>query len=189
MNAVYRFANAAYLLRPTKPFVDGEPAYEDINWPGFGTTWTFRKRVASVFRLASWTMMVFLKDKNFFDQGYISAYDVRVHAYWNFLSGAAGYTYGNNAIWQMFRRGDDPPIPATMTWKEALDRPGSTQITHLSKILHSRPLGKLSTQSSIGFWGQPARLELPGRCLGWRWLVWVRLFGSWSIGTSQSAVF
>ena len=63
MNAVYRFANAAYLLRPTKPFVDGEPAYEEHCVRGFGTTWTFRKRVASVFRLASWTMMVCSKTR------------------------------------------------------------------------------------------------------------------------------
>ena len=38
--------------------------------------------------------------KSILTGGYDS--DVRVSAYWSMISGAAGYTYGCNDIWQMY---------------------------------------------------------------------------------------
>ena len=36
------------------------------------------------------------------DFGRLDDTDVRVSAYWSLTSGAAGYTYGSNDIWQMY---------------------------------------------------------------------------------------
>jgi hypothetical protein len=48
-----------------------------------------------------------IKNRSHFAKVYFNDHDVRVHADWNFLAGACGYTYGNNAVWQMYRPGQD----------------------------------------------------------------------------------
>jgi hypothetical protein len=145
---VYDFAQDAYQLRPTKPFVDGEPAYEDIPvrfWDYMDFSKSGRERVPDNV-LNEFGMVA---DRSHFKAGFVLPYDVRVHAYWNFLSGAAGYTYGNNAIWQMYRKGDEPAIPTLTNWQEALNRPGANHMQHLVQLLRSRPLGKLVPDQSL----------------------------------------
>lgn len=61
---------STYGASPAKPFVDGEPIYEDHPY--------------------CWEP----------ERGYSTAQDVRRDAYWAVLGGAAGHTYGAHAVWQ-----------------------------------------------------------------------------------------
>ena len=61
---------STYGARPVKPFIDGEPIYEDHPY-----CWKPEK-------------------------GFSTAQDVRRDAYWAVLGGAAGHTYGAHAVWQ-----------------------------------------------------------------------------------------
>ena len=52
-----------------------------------------------------------IKDTTYFTDGIYDDYDIRMQAYWTYFSGAAGYTYGNNAIWQMYKPGGKYHVP------------------------------------------------------------------------------
>ncbi|WP_295771621.1 DUF4038 domain-containing protein [uncultured Mucilaginibacter sp.] len=128
---VFKFAQADYYKKPVKPFLDAEPAYEEIPVE----FWAFMKldqqqTVPSSILNKDNT----LADKLHFKNGFFTDYDVRVHAYWNLLSGACGYTYGHNAVWQMFKKGGSFVIPTLTDWKEALNSPGARQIKNLNKL-------------------------------------------------------
>lgn len=62
--------DSTYRATPPKPFLDGEPIYEDHPY--------------------CWEP----------ERGYSTAQDVRRDAYWAVLGGAAGHTYGAHAVWQ-----------------------------------------------------------------------------------------
>jgi hypothetical protein len=74
---------------------------------------------------------------------------VRVHAYWNFLAGAAGYTYGNNAIWQMFKADRNLAIPCLYDWRTSMDRPGAEDMKHVNKFFTKYPFEKLVPAQEI----------------------------------------
>lgn len=144
-NKVYEFAEHDYMLKPVKPFVDGEPAYEDIP--------------IRFWELLDWSDSLkvppnvldpdgLIRDQSYFRYGFFTGYDIRVHAYWGLLSGSAGYTYGNNAIWQMFDKGDPVVIPCLYNWHESLERPGSGFITHIRKLFESRSFSMLVPDQS-----------------------------------------
>jgi hypothetical protein len=143
---VYEHASHDYLLHPVKPTMDSEPAYEDIA----KEFWTFEewKRDSSVKdRFLDDDNLI--QDREFYEKGYFTDYDVRVHGYWNLLSGTCGYTYGNNAVWQMFKRGDQPVIPCLYDWRTSLDRPGAQQIKYIKKLFEGRPFSKLLPDQSL----------------------------------------
>jgi len=145
-NKVYRFAETDYLKNPIKPFVDGEPAYEAISvkfWEylDFKTA----KKVPDIVLNEDGI----IKDSTYFKDGFFTDYDIRVHAYWNFLSGAIGYTYGNNAVWQMFKKGGDIAIPCIADWRESLQHKGASQLIYLKNIFESHPISKLQPDQSI----------------------------------------
>ncbi|MFW6326820.1 MAG: glycoside hydrolase family 140 protein [Bacteroidota bacterium] len=149
-NSVYSYAEDAYLLQPVKPFVDGEPAYEDIAvrfWEYMDFSKQSEDRVPEGVLEEDGTIL----KKEHFKEGFITPYHVRIHAYWNFLAGAAGYTYGNNAIWQMYKTGGEIAIPALTDWREAMDRPGAEDMKHVRAVLESRPFEKLIPDQSIIF--------------------------------------
>ncbi len=140
---VYENAMHDYSLLPVKPTVEAEPAYEDIPME----FWTFDWGNPEVLKDICDSDNL-LKKREFFKKGFFTDYDVRVHAYWDLLSGAAGYTYGNNAIWQMFKKGDDVVIPCLFDWRESLDRPGAMQIRHIKALLLSRDFSKMQPDQS-----------------------------------------
>ena len=145
-NEVYKIAQKHKMISPKKPFLDGEPAYEDIPikfWEF--CDWSNPKRVPT--HVLNTNNLI--KDKDYFEHGYFTDYDVRIHAYWNFLAGACGYTYGNNAIWQMFDKDKPIAIPCLTNWKDALERPGGQDMQHVRALLESRPFEKLIPDQSI----------------------------------------
>ena len=70
-----------------------------------------------------------------------SAYDVRKSLYRTVLAGAAGFAYGCEPIRQVVRAGErvhnfeDVALP---DWREALDAPGSAQLSLLPRLLSER---------------------------------------------------
>lgn len=66
--------------------------------------------------------------------GWLDDADVRVSAYWSIISGAAGYTYGCNDIWQMYTSKRKPNINARTDWTAALELPGSSQMKYMKEI-------------------------------------------------------
>jgi hypothetical protein len=106
---IWEWIARTYDRIPTKPVFDGEPNYEDIPI-GFKP-----------------------------ERGYFRDYDVRKQAYRAVFAGGFGETYGHNSVWQMHKEGDEGILGATHTWKEALDRPGASQMIHLKNLMLSRP--------------------------------------------------
>ena len=104
-------------LEPAKPTLDGEPRYEAIPID------FYMNGVNPALR---------------FD-----AADVRTAAYRPLLAGAAGHTYGNNNVWQMWSPEHESVIWADTPWHEALDHPGAFQMGHLRRLFESRPWEKL----------------------------------------------
>lgn len=93
-----------YDRKPTKPVLDGEPRYEDIPV-------NFRE-----------------------EDGRFTAYDIRKTLYQSMLSGACGYTYGCNNIWQMYASGREPKCNARTWWYDSLDMEGCKQLIHFYEL-------------------------------------------------------
>ena len=100
----YKFVHRDWDLKPTKPTLDGEPSYEGIP---HGLHDTLQPK---------WT-----------------ASDVRRYGYWSVFAGGAGYTYGHNAVMQMFRKGDNPAYGNKELWNDAINAPGAGQMVHIKK--------------------------------------------------------
>ena len=75
--------------------------------------------------------------------------DVRMAAYRALLAGAAGHTYGNNNIWQMWAPGREPVLGADTPWSEAIDHPGAFQMGHLRRLFESRPWETLEPDQAL----------------------------------------
>ena len=143
---VWRFAEELASLRPRKPFLDSEPSYEDLPvrfWDFID--WNAPEPVPpSVLDARQ-----LLARPEFFKLGLFDDYDVRVHAYWNLMAGAAGHSYGHNAVWQMHRPGRRAAIPCLQGWREALDRPGAQQMRHLRTLFERRSWARLRPDPSL----------------------------------------
>lgn len=101
---------ADYERTPVKPVLDGEPLYEDHP-------------------------LAFAAKTN----GYSFDAHVRQRAYWDVFSGAAGHTYGNHAVWQMYAPGRQPINGPLMYWHEAILRAGAAQMQYVRALIESRP--------------------------------------------------
>lgn len=114
-NKNYEVVLADYERLPTKPIIDAEPRYENIN---------------EIARLG---------------QRRIDAQQVRKAAYNALLSGAFGHTYGANEIWQFYMQngedgyGGEGLYGATIHWTEALDLAGAWQMSHMRTLFERYP--------------------------------------------------
>jgi enterochelin esterase-like enzyme len=118
----YQTIAANYALSPPKPTADGEPCYE--NHP--------------------------IVHK--FENGVFKDYHLRMRAYWSLFSGAFGFTYGGNGVWQMDKKGEEPFLKthANLSWDEALTLPGAEQMRHVRALMESRPfLSRLPDDGSV----------------------------------------
>jgi hypothetical protein len=137
---VYRYAETLLDIEPRKPFFDAEPAYEDIAIEFWKYIDWSKPLIVPANVLDDDYLIV---EKGHFQQGFFTDHDVRVHAYWNILSGACGYTYGTNAIWQMFEKKGRFAIPALSDWRDALDLDGANHMTHVRNIFEKYPFEKI----------------------------------------------
>lgn len=95
---------------PPKPTLDAEPCYEEMP-VGFNP-----------------------RNGLFFD-----AYEVRKAAYWSVFAGGCGFTYGCQAVWQMWTKDRQPRCGSVLrSWQDSLDLPGACQVRHLKQLMESR---------------------------------------------------
>lgn len=122
----YKFVQRDLTLKPTKPTLDGEPSYEGIPH-GLHDT-----------------LQPLWKDS-----------DVRRYGYWSVFAGAAGYTYGHNAVMQIFRKGDNPAYGNKILWNDAINAPGAAQMVYIKKLILDFPyLERVPDQSLIANQGE-----------------------------------
>ena len=100
-------------LAIVKPTIDGEPKYEGIP-VGFYNG-------------------IYSSNLRFTDD------DTRRAAWLSIMAGAAGHTYGNNNVWQMWSTKHKPAISANVPWYDAIHHPGARQMGYLREFmeLHS----------------------------------------------------
>ncbi len=96
------------LERDDKPTLDGEPSYEEIPHG--------------------------LHDPS---KPYWTDREVRRYAWWSLLAGAAGFTYGHNAIMQFWDGHGAPDFGVRQHWDVALHAPGSLQMIHLRRLMEA----------------------------------------------------
>ena len=118
--ANYNYNATNLNLEPLKPTLDAEPRYED--------------------HPVDW------KPDSL---GWFDDFDVRQAAYWSMLSGAAGHTYGDHNIWQMWTEKRGPISWARTHWKEALEHNGSAQMGYMKKLFEARPWYKLKPEQKL----------------------------------------
>lgn len=119
----WRYVAIDYDKKPVKPTLDGEPSYEKIPEG--------------------------LHDPS---EPLWEDHDVRRYAYWSVFAGAAGHTYGHNAVMQMHKPTDEgSAYGATDYWFDAINDPGAGQMVHLKNLMLSRPyFERVPDQSLIG---------------------------------------
>jgi hypothetical protein len=100
----YSFNRKNRALTPVRPYVDGEPRYEDH--PNQFNPGKF---------------------------GWMDDFDARQTAYWSMLSGAMGHTYGDHNIWQ-FYNDKNPVSWARTNWRIALSHTGAFQVGLMRKL-------------------------------------------------------
>jgi len=103
----YRPVTRDYQLTPIKPTVVGEPRYENIHHGLRGAG------------------------------PRIDDHQVRKAAWQAVLSGACGYTYGCNGVFQFSREGEQERWLPEIDWRIALDFPGARHMSTLKAILTS----------------------------------------------------
>ncbi len=104
----YRYVRHDRPLDPPRPVLDGEPSYEFI-----------------------------LQGLHDPAQPYWQSCDVRRYAYWSLLAGAAGFTYGSNAIMQFWNGTENGAFGVFETWQQALHNPGSMYMTHVRRLMEA----------------------------------------------------
>ena len=110
-------------LTPVRPTIDGESRYEGM-------------------------------PVGFYNQGHDPSRrfdddDVRQAAWWSALAGAAGYTYGDNNVWQMWTPARKPAIGANVAWSDALDDPGARQSGFLRRFMEAHHFETLVPDQSL----------------------------------------
>ena len=89
------------------------------------------------------------------DNGIFTSTDVRMAAYWSVFSGAAGFTYGAQPIWQFTDETRKKLSPKTyQNWQEGMELPGSAQVGLLKKLMESYPMLDLVPDQSLIVAGQ-----------------------------------
>lgn len=106
----YKYVQVDFNLKPAKPTLDGEPSYEGIP-QGLHDT-----------------LQPLWNDN-----------DLRRYAYWSVFAGGAGFSYGHNAVMQMFRDGDNPAYGNKKLWVDALNDPGAVQMKYLKNLILDYP--------------------------------------------------
>lgn len=109
----WRYVERDRARTPVKPVLDGEPSYEGIPQGLHDST-----------------------------QPYWQAADVRRYAYWSVLAGAAGHTYGHNAIMQFYGDpGRKGAYGVKCLWTDAVHHPGGAQMAFLKGLMESVDYG------------------------------------------------
>lgn len=89
------------------------------------------------------------------DNGIFTSADVRIAAYWSVFSGAAGFTYGCQPIWQFTDETRKKHSPKTFqNWQQGMEMPGAKQVAYLKNLMLSFPLNEMKPDQSLIVSGQ-----------------------------------
>lgn len=89
---------------------------------------------------------------------YWEEWDVRRYAYWSVFAGAAGHTYGSNAIMQFAAAGDGQGAYGVReSWQEALHHAGSAQMRYLKELMESVDFINGAPDDGLLLFGQKER--------------------------------
>jgi hypothetical protein len=118
----WRYVLADRAKAPGKPTLDGEPAYEN-------TPQGLHKP----------------------EEPYWNDNDVRRYAYWSVFAGAAGHTYGENSVRQIYLPGESRPSSGAKGFiMDRLEADGAGQMQHLKNLMLSRPyFDRIDDQSVV----------------------------------------
>ncbi len=118
----WRYVLEARASAPRRPVIDAEPAYE--NTP------------QGLHNAA---------------EPYWTGADSRRSAYWSVFAGAAGHTFGENSVRQVYIPGEARPASGAKGFiMERLETDGARHMTHLKTLMLSRPLaGRVSDQAAV----------------------------------------
>ncbi|MGR3810578.1 glycoside hydrolase family 140 protein [Jiulongibacter sp. NS-SX5] len=108
----WKYIQEGYQLEETKPILDGEPSYEGIPHGLHDIT-----------------------------QPYWNAADLRRYAWWSVLEGGFGFTYGHNAVMQIFKGlpDEEASYGPILTWDEALNEEGANQMKFVKELMLEDP--------------------------------------------------
>jgi hypothetical protein len=107
----WRYVLEARAADPKRPVLDAEPAYEN-------TPQGLHKP----------------------EEPYWTAADSRRYAYWSVFAGAAGHTYGENSVRQVYIATETRPASGAKGFiMDRLETDGARQMTHLKALVLSRP--------------------------------------------------
>ena len=82
-----------------------------------------------------------------------SAWKCRYEGYWSVFSGAFGYTYGADRVWQC---GGE--------WRDALEYEGASDMQHLRSLMESRPMCKMIPDQSMMLSEEGDKRKEPSYC-------------------------
>ena len=118
----WRYVHEARAADPKRPVLDAEPAYEN-------TPQGLHKP----------------------EEPYWAAGDARRYAYWSVFAGAAGHTYGENSVRQVYIPAEKRPASGAKGFiMERLETEGARAMPHLKALMLSRPfVGREPAQSSV----------------------------------------
>ncbi len=89
---------------------------------------------------------------------YWEEWDVRRYAYWSVFAGAAGHTYGSNAIMQFYGNpSEQGAYGVREVWKDALHHPGAAQLRYLKELMESVDFIHGKPADSLLLFGQKER--------------------------------
>ena len=125
-------------VKPHKPFIDGEPHYEDIP-----------VKFWEVKLDQDYANNPYCMADSLTPYGYFNDYDVRLSAYWSVFTGAAGTTYGNGSIWCFWEEGRYSPLAIKHSWRKSMDSPGGNQMQYLKKIIDIYGINNLVPDNSV----------------------------------------
>lgn len=124
----WRYVERDY-ARDEKPVLDGEPSYEGIP-------------------------QGLHNPRN----GFWEEADARRYAYWSVFAGAAGHTYGNNAVIQFYDgKSGTGAYGVRETWQEALHYPGGGQMQYLKGLMESVDFAAGRPGDALLLFGQKER--------------------------------
>lgn len=127
--ANYESIQGDYAQKPPKPTLDSEVTYEYSN-----------------------PLQHITNERARYGDKRLSDTDVRRAAYWSVFAGGFGFTYGHRSFIQWLRKGETVHNGGDMPWYRGLDAPGSFQMSHLKKLMLSRPfLTRIPDQTLISW--------------------------------------
>lgn len=118
----WRYVQDDIALSPAKPTLDGEPAYENTPQGLHNPS-----------------------------EPYWTDNDTRRYAYWSVFAGAAGHTYGENSVRQVFLPTDTASASGARGYfEERLQSEGARSMVHLKRLILSRPfLERIGDQAPV----------------------------------------